>query len=195
MRRRAIRGRSNRRRVQWLGGAAWTEGLDQPIPVIGTSSAALTAWVRVPAAAYDNFNQREVEVDWTVIREINVGTFTAITTAPVLIDVTFGMGVLAWDQITDTPPSILDVPLPVQASGYDWLWWWVRPYKVLNAGTGTQVTFSSLDAPEGFSFTKAQRKLSAGTGLLLVVECFSNAPTNLGTWGFTHCSRYAYKLP
>jgi len=44
-------------------------------------------------------------------------------------------------------------------------------------------------------FTKSQRKLSAGTGLLLVAELYATDNGMDGTWGYSFNGRYAYKLP
>jgi len=185
---------SQRRRVQWLGGYQHTVGLPLTVPTVQGSSEVAAAWVRVPAGAFDTTNDREVEPDWTVIREINCLECVTRATATGNMGLIFGAGVIAWDGINDLVPSGVDLPLPIQSPGFDWLWWWSTPiFALLN--NAQEQNAQNLFAPESMVFTKAMRKLSSGTGLLLVVECLATQDGNVGIWGFQHTSRYAYKLP
>jgi len=191
--RRMIRRQSTRRRVQWLGGAVWSTSLfAYDVPSVEGSSTVIAAWVRVPAGAFDTVNDREVEVDWTLIREINTGMISVRNDASGNLGYIAAMGVLAWDGISDSPPSALDVPFPVQNPGYDWIWWWqFHEHTILPAGGQS----ASTPGTDGLIFTKSQRKLSAGTGLLLVVEVFATISGNAAHWGVSQGSRYTYKLP
>jgi len=191
---RRFRKAQSRRRVQWLGGAQWSEGYTGTVPTVAGSSEVAALWVGGPAGTFDTLSDREVEVDWTVIREINQGFFSVKQGATGNLGYMAGMGVIAWDGISDDFPASTDVPFPVQTPGFDWLWWWAfSDLDVIAAGVTKQV--ASGNGPEGMVFQKSQRKLSAGTGLLLVVEVFATIDGNNATWGFGHNSRYAYKLP
>jgi len=188
--------RAQRRRVQWENGASFLPYDSLLIPTVAGTSTYVAAWFRVPAATFDTVNDREVPVDWTLIREINECSFTAYNNAGggASMSFLFGAGVIAWDGVNDTPPDPLATPLPVQQGGLDWLWHWVNPWQSL-VTSGGQVIGQNLDAPEGMVFGKSQRKLSAGTGLLFVAEMYATEDSMNGYWGYSHHGRYAFKLP
>jgi len=60
---------------------------------------------------------------------------------------------------------------------------------------GEFTTHQNLAGPEAGVFTRSQRKLSQGTGLLLVVEVLAIQGGIAGVWSFSHHSRNAFKLP
>jgi len=198
--RRRGRSRSVRRKSRWEGGFSYLTNLGAPgtggtVPTIAGSSSASAVWARVPAGAFDTVNGDFVLDDCTVYRMINVGGFLMIPTSTGSLDATVGMGVLAWDGISDTPPVITDVPLPTQNGGADWLWWWVSPAIAASTATTAGVTVQNLFAPQGMVFQKSQRKLSTNTGLLLVVEVYANVSGMAWSYGWSHHARYAVKLP
>jgi len=192
---RRFRNPSQRRKVQWEGSTT-SSATTNAIPGSGGSSSGATAWVRVPAGAYDNINQYLVESDWTLIRSIDAAAiYVQKTVSDGYIDVQVGMGVIAWDAIDDSLPNIADVPLPIQSPQYDWVWQWVSPMPATLLANGEFTTHQNLAGPEGGVFTRAQRKLSQGTGLLLVVEVLAIQGGIAGVWSFSHHSRNAFKLP
>jgi len=110
----------------------------------------------------------------TIVDGINV-TNTQDGTGPEVDHVYFfAAGLIAWDMDPDYaafldgsvgPPADVGIPDPVNGS-YDWIWRWT--------GTGAVLTSSQFLFAQPISDrqqeSKAQRKLSSGTGLLF---CFS----------------------
>jgi len=187
-----------RRKSRWEGGFTYLSSLSGApgsVPTVAGSSAVTATWARVPAGAFDNVNGDFVLDDCTVYRMINTASFNFINSGTGGIDVTCGMGVIAWDSISDTPPSILDIPFPTQNGGADWLWWWVSPQFYGNSAAGTWSAVQNLLAPSSMVFTKSQRKLSTNTGLLLVTEVYANIDSINYRYGFNHHARYALKMP
>jgi len=187
--------RSTRRRFQWQGGFAYTEGFLFQAPTVAGSSAFSAYWVRPPAGVVDTVINDFVPDDWTVVKQINRSTVSIIENLG-SFSVNFQVfhGVLAWDNVDDSDPAALQTPIP-SAPGYDWLWWWTKG--ILNYHTAPNLvqTVSNDTASETFSVTKSQRKLSAGTGLLGVVEVKALSGGIDADWGYSHWHRYGYKLP
>jgi len=186
--------RSARRRVNWENGATFAPVGSFVVPSISGTSSYVADWLRVPAGTYDNINEREVPIDWTLIRSIFTACFTVHATSNFVAGFITGIGVIAWDGVSDDVIDPLATPLPIQQGGLDWIWTWTQPFtKTLFAAE--ELFGQNLDSPEGMVFSKSQRKLSAGTGLLAVAEMY--ATTNLmdATWGFSLHARTAYKLP
>jgi len=145
---------------------------------------------------YDSVNGDNVTDDCTVYRMINCAEFgfrKTVTTGS--IEIIVGMGIIAWDGLDDTPPSANDVPFPVQSGGFDWLWWWTSPLQQQAMPVDSFVSAQNLFGPQAMSFQKSMRKLSTGTGLLLVAEVYAEIDNMGAVYGFTHSGRYAVKLP
>jgi len=198
------RGRSRsgtRRKSRWEGGLAGRSllgGAPGTVPTVAFSSEVDAVWMRVPAGAFDTVNNVFVEDDCTVYRTIHSASFQFSATATGALDVTLGMGLIQWDGISDTPPAITDIPFPVQNGSADWLWWWVSPAisgSIAPGAFGSTLATYNLNAPEAFTMTKAQRKLSTNKGLLLVAEVFANVNGLAWSFGWNYNGRYALKLP
>jgi len=199
MMRRMRRSRSGtRRKSRWEGGFAYLtalSGAPTTVPTVANSSSVSAVWARVPAGVYDTVNAEMVLDDCTVYRMIHSANFSLVSSGVGGLDITVGMGVIAWDGISDVPPVITDVPFPVQSGGADWLWWWVTPMFSASVPANSGLSVYNLNAPESFSFTKSQRKLSTNTGLLLVAEVYANVNGLAWNYGFDYNGRYAFKLP
>jgi len=165
-----------------------------PVPTVALSSSVHCVWARVPAATYDNINGFIVEDDCTVYRMFNTASFGITVTTDCSMDFTVGMGIIGWDSIDDVPPAVVDTPFPVQSGGFDWLWRWTSSFQQLS-GAGDVITAQNNYGPELFVQSKAMRKLSAGTGLLLVAELFAHVDNMDATYGWSQNGRYALKLP
>jgi len=124
-----------------------------------------SAWLRPPAGSVNNsiFPAAIVEPDWTLTRMrafFNLATNNGggqVTKAFHLC-----MGVIAWDGTSDDPADMNFPPAPFAELSLDWVWRGVYPFVVEN--TAVVATFQDSD----FYQSKAQRKLSNGTGLLFV---------------------------
>jgi len=199
IRRRSRSGRSGtRRKSRWEGTLAYlplsTSGI--AVPTVADSSIVSTAWARVPAGTFDSINGDIVTDDCTVYRMINSAQFGFLqTTGAGSIEVTVGMGIIAWDGLDDTPPAATDVPFPVQSGGFDWLWWWNSSVQYQNIAVGFHVDAQNNFGPEPHVYQKSMRKLSTGTGLLLVAEVYALINGMTANFGWTHNGRYAVKLP
>jgi len=198
IRRRSRRsGSGTRRKSRWEGTYATlplASGLG--VPTVAFSSTVQTAWARVPAGTFDSINGDIVTDDCTVYRMINAMEFGLIKTVSTgSMELVMGAGIIAWDGLDDTPPAATDVPLPVQSAGFDWLWWWNSSVQLQNRVVNDAWTFQNEQGPEKNVFTKGMRKLSTGTGLLLVVECFALISGMSANYGWAHNGRYAVKLP
>jgi len=184
---------SARRKFQWAGSLN-SDPVALAIPAVAGTSVAVAAWVRVPAGVFDSINQENVPTDWTLTRQINQMSIGVVAIDAGSYDFTVGMGVLAWDDIDDVAPVAgLDTPLPVQGQQFDWVWWFVQPWQI-NFQAGTSLCVQNNGITE-FAFSRTQRKLSQGTGLLVVAEVFANKSGMNGVWGWSHDTRYGFKLP
>jgi len=196
IRRRGRRSSSGtRRKSRWEGTYSYlpTSSLSL-VPTVADSSAVGCVWARVPAGTFDNINQQFVLDDCTVYRMLNSACFEIRANAAGNISVTVGMGIVAWDDIDDTPPPITDVPFPVQNGGFDWLWWWTSAHELIMAPSES-LQIQNLLGPELMVSQKSQRKLSTGTGLLLVVEVYARISGMAAYFGWSHHGRYAVKMP
>jgi len=194
------RGRSrsgSRRKSRWEGTYSYLPLVNgTSVPTVAGTSNVSAVWARVPAGAYDTVNGDNVTDDCTVYRMINSIQFGVIkTVAAGSIELTYGAGIIAWDGIDDTAPPVTDIPFPVQSGGYDWLWWWAGSIQLQNFAVNAYATPDNLFGPDHNVFTKSMRKLSTGTGLLLVVECYAMISGMQANYGWSHNGRYAVKLP
>jgi len=198
IRRRSRSIRGSRRKSRWEGTYSYRSltSAGVAVPTVAGSSVVDTVWARVPGGVYDSINAQRVDDDCTVYRMIHAANIALLkTTSAGSIEVAVGMGIVAWDDIDDTPPTALDVPLPCQSPGFDWLWWWVTPFQVQNQAVNYNAAAQNLYSVQNMVFTKSMRKLSTGTGLLLVVEIFALIDGMAANFGWDYHGRYALKLP
>jgi len=180
--------------MQWLGGAQGANHGSFLIPTVAGSSVVDPTWMRVPAGVFDSINEVVVPSDWTHIRSIISAAITVEFTAmSAPASIVVGMGLIAWDGVSDTPPDAQDAPFPVQTSGFDWLWWWTQPM-TRTVQNGEVFTFTN-QISDGMIFTRGMRKFSGGTGLLLVAEVLAFTSGMSGIWGYDCEVRGAYKQP
>jgi len=191
------RSSSSRRKSRWEGEYSYRDtGVGTGVPTVAGSSVVDVVWARVPSGAFDTNRGDYVDDDCTLYKSFNVGQFTVIKTVTTgSLSLVLGMGLLAWDGISDTPPSALDVPTPVQSGGGDFIWWWNRPVQLTNVPAGANFDFSNQVGPSELLISKAMRKLSTNTGLALIVECFAQINGMGATFSWSHQGRYAFKLP
>jgi len=187
------RSSSSRRKFQWLGSAN-ADDLGLTVPTTAGLSEFVAVWIRPPAGVLDSFSGEPVEIDWTLVREINCGAIN-YNIAGTSLGATAGMGVIVWEGVDDTVPAITQTPLPLQSPQFDWLWWWASPRAQTIFPAGTQNIHENLLGPAPNVFQSSQRKLSMGQGLLLVVEVMATSSGNDASFSWSHHSRYGYKLP
>lgn len=159
-RRRFTRSRSGpKRKMDWH----WA-GLYMTPDTIDENDVIAT-WARVPAGYVDNANSAGIPVqiapDATLIRSRVIATCStnnggAQSTYPF----TVSFGLIAWDGTSDDTADIGIIPHPYYDQDLDWIWRQDYASNVLN-------TFSNPPADLDGYQSKAMRKLSTGTGLLM----------------------------
>jgi len=83
-------------------------------------------------------------------------------------DTYFGLGVIAWDGVSEDPLPFDEQPWPISSAGLDWCWHWAFPVTGMAAAQTSSHGVSQVFS--GPLISKAMRKLSAGTGLLACYE-------------------------
>jgi len=205
--RRARRSSSKRRKMHWEEARADSGGILTHNAAGGGLSTVQVGWIREPAGRLSQTNLM-VQDDVTLIRSlvnwsasfVGVTNFQSPWTGPRSpCRAYFGVGMLVWEGLdTNTTPSFLDVPWPVSGAGLgdsaDWL------YKVVNPFSSIPVDSfcSPVGSPELGTSSRAMRKLSSGSGILLVTELLvREAAVDLGsmyyTWSYHH--RQLFKDP
>jgi len=151
-------------------------------------------WVRAPAGALDNTFTPPVlaEPDNTLIRLRAIVGFSSNNGGAQLNQShNIAFGIIAWDGLTDDPTDVGLLPHPAIDLSLDWIWRVAQPEPVDNIALSQNG--STLDSYE----SKAQRKLSNGTGLLFTygfVSPAGGAPASLTIVVGLDC-RYLVKLP
>jgi len=189
----------NRRRLQWQKFYASDCGiLTPPDTIVG-----IPLWIRPPsgrpAVGPTVGVDYKVEDDWTHVRTIisgSVGITHAVVEGQCIV-YAVAAGIIEWDGLDDTLPAFADVPDPNTEGDFDWLWWsqiWRSRIAVAN---GTLDLQFELENPQEARFmTRAQRKLSAGNGLLFVLSAWNLGFTaTSGAMGYGVGTRNLYKLP
>jgi len=204
MRRAFRRGpRSPRRKLSWYSAKMWANDAN-----FENGDSAIV-WLRFPAGGFDprfvDAPGDPVPTDWTLVRTVIPNFHWTINqngTGPFVDQIVFlDAGIIAWEA-TDTYADSIDrtvgdnnalgVP-DAQNGSYDWIWRWSGQGAIL---ASSQFLFSS-PLSDRQQESKAQRKLSAGTGLLFVAQIRDHelsAPSdfscNLGI-----DVRFLFKLP
>lgn len=131
-----------------------------------TENDIVASWVRVPAGYVDTANSAgipiQIEPDATLIRSRVITTiFASNGGAQQDYPWTFSWGLIAWDGTSDDPADIGDLPHPFYDQELDWIWRNDFAAVVENVFTNPGGDLDSYQS-------KAMRKLSNGTGLLLL---------------------------
>lgn len=199
--RRSSRKSGNRRKIAW-GSSQWTNSITAAIP--SGSSLFEPAWVKFPAdtlgtSAFDN--QILEPEDYTLVRMIpTVCIATEPLSGPATVVCSFAAGVIAWDGNNQDDPAPGTYPWPTVNGDADWIWRWVSPFTNVLA-TGTLQPFGAFAQNlqgAGITYTesRAQRKLSSRTGLLLVIGIDNLfGVTNLLGLSYVFDTRLCFKLP
>jgi len=188
MRRRRFIKSGPKRKYAWGGGrVGGTTNLD--------TDTVGAFWLRAPAGALDNTFDPPVVVppDETLIRLRAVVTFSSNNGSSQLNSAqNFAFGVIAWDGLTDNPLDSGLLPHPAIDLSLDWIWRFAAP--IVQQNLAVVDNASNADAYQ----SKAQRKLSNGTGLLFTYGYTSfpagGSPETLITT-IAADFRYLVKLP
>ena len=166
-----------------------------------TTNTVDTAWARWVSGTVDDSHD-VVDFDYIVPEDVTlVGTqFSAYVYVPGPsldeISLNFGVGLIAWDS---TFPSDFQqvnqlsglVPGPLQTPTLDWVHrWTVFGQAIGGVGFSIDLTHHTGWAPDSAVRSKAQRKLPAGTGLLVCVEPVINDRDLTATVGLAYTWEY-----
>lgn len=178
------RGRSPRSRYAWgsafaytcpAGTFTWTTTSCADVHLVNVF------WAFVPAGTFDTLLGDYTDVDTTLLRTLGsyASSVRSSNAAVNEVLVTHSCGLIAWDGVDDTPPTSLEVPLPSTDGGFDWIWCVAQPDS-FTATAGVQFALAeNFPYIERDGMSKAKRKLSAGTGLCLVMDTWLQM-TNTG---------------
>jgi len=158
------------------------------------------AWARVPAGVFDTTIGDYTETDLTLLRSL-VSYTSSVRIAGASNDalVTHSVGLIAWDGRDDSLPSVLDVPFPSTEAGFDWIFRIAQPDSYTATAQTAVALAQSFPRVQRDAESKAKRKLSAGTGLLWVMDTWLQRYTSGGIQTATVQqsvnARLLYKLP
>jgi len=177
--------------MQWGRSYAFSEGFD--LSMTANSHGLSTAWLKVPAGVANTTGDVDIVEpdDWTLVRSLAHYAFyiPGLSTGAVGVA---GFGVIVWEGVDDTQPNPLEVPWPSIDGDADWIGRWIQP---LALGPGSSAYISQAGASQLSVESKAQRKLSARQGILLVVDGFLVAGTGTVAAGWYFDYRALFKLP
>jgi len=190
---RSFRHGGPRRKTTWED-AFWFN--PQTNDVTSGNSLIYTQWVKLPAdIAIPTLGGRE-PVDYTLTRSY-IRFTGAIGAGPTefLVNVYIAAGLIVWDGLNADPPDVLSVQPPISNDDdADWIWKWVWPVTILDNGGNLTGAYTLEPGLESGAWSRAQRKLSAHQGLLLVVQCRNEGEIDVG-FNWTYYSRHLFKLP
>lgn len=137
--------------------------------------------------------------DWTLVRSLHHFDWWVDAGGGESFQLFVAAGVLAWDwpdasDVDRIPQVVPDGTVPFDGDR-DWIWKWVWPLTARDLTIGSAFPVYSSDGNNLLVESKAQRKLSAGTGLLLVVQLFQPAELGAVNFGWQYAGRYGFKLP
>jgi len=189
---RSFRAHGKKRRLEWGRGSI---AANAPGNITSGTTLLSAFWYKVPAGVVNNSTpglDLEPE-DWTLVR--TMPSIQACVSAGAGISVPIlAAGLIVWEGIDDTVPSVLLVPEPVLDGDADWIWHWSR-VGCQQVSSTTQFLADNADNSLDKQ-SRAQRKLSSRQGILLVVECSNiNGVNNLSDFAFNFYGRSLYKLP
>jgi len=168
----------------------------------GTLSASSTTfaadWLVIPADTVDSGSGILQAPDQTLVRSsLKASPYVAAPSNAVndVVDFEIAWGTIAFEAKDDTPPGS-EVMLPIEDGYADWISHnWVRGRSINS--TGATITLQFLPFAAGYElveWSRAQRKLSANTGVLIVVELNNNG-TIAFNYDFDFFWRGLFKLP
>jgi len=157
-------------------------------------SLVFATWARVPSGYVDNANSAGIPVqiapDATLIRSRCIATvFASNGGAQIAYPWTMSFGLIAWDGTSDDPTNIGIIPHPYYDQELDWVW------RSDFAATVENV-FSNPGGDLDSYQSKAMRKMSNGTGLLMVAALADPVGDGISlTLQINMNFRGLYKLP
>jgi len=187
------RGRSgSRRKLTW--GDSWWD--NNGINISAGASGITANWVKIPAGltesgAQDAFHEPE---DQTLVRSYNRHGWSLYPTGSEL-SCLVGAGTIVWDDV-DTAIDAVSIPLPISTlvPDSDWIWKEVFPVRIQNTGAGG-FSFSQLQGGDVAYWSRAQRKLSAKSGILVITQCLNdNDADDVNFFSMTY-NRLLFKEP
>jgi len=191
MRRSSRRGSGPRRKLTW-GDSFWGS---TAFGVNPGNSLVYTNWIKVPAGVASSGNPLDWHepVDQTLVRSYNRFGWAVFGGAnPIVAIVAAGIIVVEWQDGT-TLPALAGVPFPVDtADDADWVWKEVFPVTLPAAGNTAS---AALNGDTMAYWSRAQRKLSARSGLLLVTQCLNNLTGATIQFAWNFYGRYLFKEP
>jgi len=198
------RGRSPRSRLAWGSSYAYT----CPATTFTWTTTACADvhivnrfWAQVPAGVFDSQLGDYQEVDLTLLRSLISYASAVRSTNAAVSDllVTHSAGLIVWDGTSDVLPGVLDIPYPSIEGGFDWIWRVAQPDS-FTATAGVQFALAeNFPYIERDGESKAKRKLSAGAGLLFVMDTWlqmTNTGPSVGVSVLQSINgRFLFKLP
>lgn len=194
---RSLHRRGPRRRLEW--GRTFAGG-----PVDGTVTAGtelpFAYWAKVPAGVLNTRvlpdGAPEPE-DWTLVRSIHALDMVCVVADPSVTMFNMSAGVLVWNGIDDSLPAVGTYPSPTVQGDFDWVWRISAVGAKQVASANTVFNASTSGASELLIQSRAQRKLSAGAGLLFVVELSNQlgSGSSINGFAFNYDMRALFKLP
>jgi len=164
------RGTRRSPRRKWAWGVSWWSSAGQVINGGGNANVIELAWVKEPAGRPNNAVDNLEPDDETLSRLMPHAAFWAKHTDDISVQYSgyLAMGIMVFDGLEGaTLPGIAEVPWPISdlpGNDEDWVWKWVVPIATLPRFEDTNT------GPSQLIDSRAQRKLSSGAGLLLVVQ-------------------------
>lgn len=171
-----------------------------PASSLGAVSAhsGIGFWLRAPAGVLDtSFTpSRLVEEDHTLTKMRINCNFDIRFPVVGYYDIQLAIGVITWDGRNDTDPPFTECPFPTTEAGFDWTYIWRNCYSGNSIAVGQQLLYQNQFGAESLISSKAQRKLSAGTGILLVVDIINYAGSaGAVNWAAGMQARGLFRLP
>lgn len=197
MRRRlSHRGSSKRRKFEWSG--SYFDGPGAPVSVVSGLAHYVNAdWIRVPSGMFDTQLNDLVPNDRTLVRLLPSATISMNWPAMSTYNTAYvGMGVIAWDGTSQNIPLLTEIPYPSAGfEDFEWVWRWTVPVQFITGQTWQPTAAQNQFGPGMQVDVRSQRKLPEGTGLLWVMDVFSDVHTSVFSFTYGFSCRYGMKLP
>jgi len=169
--------------------------------VAAQSQSVFAEWIRwpadvcVPECHDEEFDGIQPE-DWTLVRTRFTSRLHMVHTGASDFDfLSAGVGIIDWTWNSFLVPGVPETPLPIDGAYLDWIINVYHPFSTVATGLGGVVSETGAISPDGVGESRAQRKLSAGKGLLLVVQVVNDHLTSGANYNFDSLWRGLFKLP